>query len=86
VRLHVVRPERPIPLDPDYFLGRIDGATLVALGYRDAWRYLASRDDDDVALGPRATRMSDGGPGIGFRVRLGGPATIDGIEGPLRRH
>jgi hypothetical protein len=84
VRLHVIRPEPPIPLDPDYFLGRIDGATLVALGYRDAWRYLASRGDHGVALGPEATRMRDGGPGVGFRVRLGGNATIDGIEGPLR--
>jgi hypothetical protein len=83
VRLHVIRPELPIPLDPDYFLGRIDGETLVAIGYRDAWRYLRSRSPEGVALGPQATRMGDGGPGVGFRVRLAGRATIDGVEGPL---
>ena len=83
VRLHVIRPELPIPLDPDYFLGRVDGETLVALGYRDAWRYLESRDPDGVALGPEATRMRDAGPGVGFRVRLAGRATIGGVEGPL---
>lgn len=83
VRLHVIRPELPIPLDPDYFLGRIDGETLVAIGYRDAWRYLESRSPEGVELGPRATRMDDGGPGVGFRVRLGGVATIAGVEGPL---
>ncbi len=83
VRLHVIRPELPIPLDPDYFLGRIDGETLVAIGYRDAWRYLESRTPEGVELGPQATRMGDGGPGVGFRVRLAGRATIDGVEGPL---
>lgn len=84
IRLHVIRPELPIPLDPDYFLGRIDGGTLVALGYRDAWRYLDSHDPAGVPLGPEATRMSDGGPGVGFRERLAGLATINGIEGLLQ--
>lgn len=84
IRLHVIRPERPIPLDPDYFLGRIDGATLVALGYRDAWRYLDSRDPAGVALGPHATRMRDGGPGVGFRERYAERATIDDTEGLLQ--
>ena len=83
VRVHVIRPEMPIPLDPDYFLGRIDGATLVALGYRDAWRYLESSRAEGVALGPQATRMRDGGPGLGFHWRISGPATIDGVDGPL---
>lgn len=84
VRLHVIRPELPIPLDPDYFLGRIDGATLVALGYRDAWRYLDSHDPAGVPLGPQATRMSDGGPGVGFRERYAAAARIRGTEGPLQ--
>ena len=84
VRLHVIRPELPIPLDPDYFLGRIDGATLIAIGYRDAWRYLDARDEAGVPLGPEATRMRDGGPGVGFRERLEGPASIDGIDGLLQ--
>jgi predicted acylesterase/phospholipase RssA len=84
VRLHVIRPDIPIPLDPDYYLGRIDAATLIALGYRAAWSYLDSYDPAGVPLGPESTRMSDGGPGIGFRERLAGSATIDGVEGPLQ--
>jgi predicted acylesterase/phospholipase RssA len=40
MRLHVIKPRSPIPLDPDYFLGRVDGAALVDMGYQDAWRYL----------------------------------------------
>ena len=85
VRLHVIRPRRPIPLDPDYLLGRIDGETLVALGYHDAWRYLMAPPAGGVELSPEATRMDDGGPGVGFRVRLDGPATIAGVRGPRWR-
>ena len=83
IRLHVIRPELPIPLDPDYFLGRIDAGTLVALGYRDAWRYLDARDPLGVPLGPQAPRMPKEGPGVGFRERHAAPATIDGIDGLL---
>lgn len=83
IRLHVIRPEIPIPLDPDYYLGRIDAGTLVALGYQAAWRYLDSRDPDGVAPGPDSTRMSDSEPGVGFRERITGRATIDGVDGPL---
>ena len=45
IRLHVIKPEHPLPLDPDYFLGRIDGATLIEMGYRDACAYLAGRTE-----------------------------------------
>jgi len=83
VRLHVIRPDVPIPLDPDYLLGRIDAATLVGLGYRAACRYLDARDPEGVALDESATRMRDGGPGLGFRERAAGAARIDGVEGPL---
>src|SRR6266851_1976214 len=42
IRVHVIRPEYPLPLDPDYYKGHIDGATLVDRGYRDAASYLAT--------------------------------------------
>ena len=38
--LHVVKPDLPLPLDPDFVAGRISAEALVAMGYRDAWRYL----------------------------------------------
>jgi hypothetical protein len=83
VRLHVIRPDVPIPLDPDYLLGRIDAATLVGLGYRAACRYLDVHDPAGVSLDETATRMRDGGPGLGFRERAHGAATIDGVAGAL---
>jgi predicted acylesterase/phospholipase RssA len=72
IRLHVVRPRYPLPLDPDLLLGRIDAATLIAMGHRDACDYLAARTADGVELGPQATRMEDPRPGVGFRATLAG--------------
>jgi predicted patatin/cPLA2 family phospholipase len=72
IRLHVVRPRQPLPLDPDFFFGRVDAATLVAMGHRDACEYLDRPRPDGVALGPEATRMDDPRPGIGFRETLSG--------------
>lgn len=72
IRLHVIRPRVPLPLDPDYFLGRVDAATLVAMGHRDACLYLDSRTEAGVALDESATRMDDPHPGVGFRETLRG--------------
>ncbi|MCP9488684.1 MAG: patatin-like phospholipase family protein [Solirubrobacteraceae bacterium MAG38_C4-C5] len=74
VIVHVVKPHHPIPLDPAFFLGRIDAATLVAMGYRDARRYLATMDGDrGVGLTPEATRMEEPGVRVFWRERYSGP-------------
>ena len=57
VRLHVIKPQHPIPLDPAYYLGRIDAATLIDLGYQDACRYL---DEPGARVGPLGTRRHAG--------------------------
>jgi predicted acylesterase/phospholipase RssA len=71
-RLHVIRPRMPLPLDPDFFFGRVDAATLIAMGYRDAAAYLDAPHEHGVAADASATRMLDPVPGIAFRERLGG--------------
>ncbi|MEX0789564.1 MAG: patatin-like phospholipase family protein [Actinomycetota bacterium] len=80
IRLHVIRPEFPLPLDPDYFLGRIDGKTLVGMGYRDAKRYLAERVPDGLPPGPGTTRMKIPPPGIAFRETMSGPFTLGSTD------
>jgi predicted acylesterase/phospholipase RssA len=75
IRLHVIRPRMPLPLDPDFFLGRIDAATLIAMGHRDACHYLAGFSPDGVPLDPAATRMDDPRAGVGFRETLAGDGT-----------
>jgi predicted acylesterase/phospholipase RssA len=72
IRLHVIHPRAPLPLDSDFFFGRVDAATLIAMGHRDACEYLAGRSPDGVELGPGATRMEDPRPGVGFRETLAG--------------
>ena len=71
-RLHVIRPRVPLPLDPDFFFGRVDASTLIAMGYRDAAAYLDAPHADGVAADAAATRMEDPVPGVAFRERLSG--------------
>ncbi len=40
VKVHVIKPRYPLPLDPDFFLGRISASTLIEMGYADACWYL----------------------------------------------
>jgi predicted acylesterase/phospholipase RssA len=71
--LHVVKPEFPIPLDPDFFLGRIDARSLTAMGYRDARRYLDTRTDAGVPRDWTATKMRDPGRAVAFVEHWRGP-------------
>ncbi|MDB5072170.1 MAG: patatin [Candidatus Eremiobacteraeota bacterium] len=76
VRVHVLRPQRPIPLDPDFFLGRVTGATLVDMGYADASQYLDAVPPEGTPLTPAATAMTDNLPGIAFREVMHGYFTL----------
>ena len=72
VRLHVIKPDYPLPLDPDFYAGRIDAATLIERGYGDAVRYIESAAPDGVPFEPEATRMRDTTQGIAFREMMAG--------------
>lgn len=72
IRLHLVRPQWPLPLDPDYFLGRIDAATLIAMGYADAKTYIATMRPEGLPWTPEVTRMNDPKLGIAFREVMSG--------------
>ncbi|HVL26147.1 MAG TPA: patatin-like phospholipase family protein [Thermomicrobiales bacterium] len=72
VRLHVIRPEHPLPLDPAYYAGHIDGATLIAMGYADAMAYLDDMSGDGLPLQPEVTRMETSEAGLMFRETLSG--------------
>ena len=85
VRLHVIKPQFPLPLDPDFYLGRIDAATLINLGYADAVRYLNSMSPDGVPLNPEATKMNETTTGIGFRETMAGGFSL-GETDPRRGH
>jgi len=72
VKLHVIKPEYPLPLDPDFFFNRIDASALVSMGYSDAGEYLANKKETGISWTPSATRMKDSVPGIAFREKMEG--------------
>jgi hypothetical protein len=78
VRLHVIKPEYPLPLDPAYFTGQIDAATLIALGYADARRYLDSPAPLTAPWQPGVTQMREAPPGAAVRLVLSGSFTGSG--------
>ncbi len=80
VALHVIKPEYPLPLDPDLYMGRIDSAALIAMGYADTKSYLSSRTDTGVGFLPEVTQMNSSTPGISFRETMAGYFSLDETE------
>ncbi|MFJ4208745.1 patatin-like phospholipase family protein [Paenarthrobacter sp. NPDC089675] len=74
--LHVIRPAHPLPLDPEFYLGRVDADTLIAMGYRDARAYLDVMTPAGLAKDSNCTAMSEPAPGVRFNDTLRGE--IDG--------
>jgi len=72
VRLHLIRPDHPLPLDSDLYLGKVDHATLITMGYRDARRYLETMSDEGLPLEPEITQMTPRKPGITFKEKMAG--------------
>ena len=84
VVLHVIRPDYPLPLDPDLFLDRIDHATLIDMGYADARRYLARMTPEGEKPSYRVTQMTEPRLGLRFRATMSGDFALgatDPIEG-----
>lgn len=70
--LHVVKPENPLPLDPEFYLNRIDADTLIGMGYRDARSYLKGMTAEGLPKDPSCTAMAEPPAGIRFTERFGG--------------
>ncbi|MFJ5955580.1 patatin-like phospholipase family protein [Paenarthrobacter sp. NPDC092416] len=70
--LHVVRPEHPLPLDPEFYLGRIDADTLIGMGYRDARAYLDAMTPTGLAKDAACTAMTEPAAGVRFNDTLRG--------------
>jgi len=81
IRLHLIRPDHPLPLDPDYYLGHIDGSTLVAMGYADTVAYLDGMTEAGLPYVPELTRMAATERGLTFREEMRGTLTL-GEEDP----
>jgi hypothetical protein len=78
--LHFIKPEYPLPLDPELYLGRTDAATLIDTGYSDAKKYLDDMRETGVAATPQTTRMFDPAPGITFRESMSGGFSLGATD------
>jgi len=85
IRLHVIKPEEALPLDPDLYLGRITPGTLIAMGYADARRYLAHHTDEGLPFEPEATQMNEAKTGLTFRETMTGGFAL-GETDPRKGH
>jgi hypothetical protein len=66
VRVRVLKPQYPLPLDPDLLLGHIDTRSLINLGYAETKAQL-QLPAQNVLPDYRATLMEE--PGISFQYR-----------------
>lgn len=80
VRLHLIRPEYPLPLDPDLYTGGIDTATLVDMGYADASRYLSAMKYEGLPFSATVTQMKRAGASVSFRETMSGPFSFESID------
>jgi predicted acylesterase/phospholipase RssA len=80
IKIHLIRPDFPLPLDPDFYLGRIDAATLIAMGYADACKYLKNIKPEGLPLQPEITKMNEPTLGITFRETMAGGFVLNEID------
>jgi predicted acylesterase/phospholipase RssA len=76
IRLHVIRPQYPLPYDTDLYLGRVDSATLIDLGYADATAYLATHRESGSPLEPSVLQMLEPTRDVAFRETMAGPFAL----------
>ncbi|MFP2925992.1 patatin-like phospholipase family protein [Pyxidicoccus sp. 3LG] len=80
IAVHLIKPERPLPLDPDFYAGHITAASLIDMGYSDAWRYLAVAGDRGLPLTPEMTQMTEPTADLTFRETMSGPLALGATD------
>jgi|GEM_PF-241511 len=86
IAVHLIKPERPLALDPDLYAGRATAAALIDMGYSDTWRYLDVCGSGGLPLTPEMTRTTEPSPDLTFVESLTGLFTLgvtDPTEGAL---
>ncbi len=81
--IHVIKPEYALPLDPAFFLKKIDADTLINMGYADTKFYLQQSKPLDFAEYNSATVMRNYKATLHFRQQFYGVAKLQGIQQKL---
>lgn len=80
IKLFVIKPEYPLPLDPDLFLGKVDTRSLINMGYADAKRCLATLPAEGVQMNHTTTGMREPGRRLNFRGTFEGTLSWQGVK------
>jgi predicted acylesterase/phospholipase RssA len=84
VKLHLIKPKYPLPLDPDFFLGKINADTLINMGYAAAKENLAAKKDFDWNQITSCTAMENAGMVLHFRQRFFGTVPLNNEKKKLQ--
>jgi predicted acylesterase/phospholipase RssA len=80
IKLFVIKPEFPLPLDPDLFFGKVDTRSLINMGYADAKRCLATMPAEGVPMNHTTTAMREPGLRLNFRGTFEGTLSWQGVK------
>jgi predicted acylesterase/phospholipase RssA len=78
--LHVIKPEYPLPLDPDFYFGRISSGVLIDEGYAAARRLLDTMSPQGIPWTPDATVMKEPGASVTFSEMMSGPFSLEDTD------
>lgn len=86
ISVHIVKPDYPLPLDPDFFFKKIDATTLINMGYADTKTYLANKHPFDFKDATQATLMKYPVTTLHFRQRFEGCISLLGTKMQIVLH
>lgn len=72
IKLHLIKPATPLPLDPDLYTGHVTHQQLVDMGSLDADFYLTHKTQEGVPFEPHITVMTEATLGIQFKETMAG--------------
>ena len=72
IRLFVIKPSYPLPLDPDLFFNKVNARELINMGYEDAKSYLSKVNPSGEKMDREATKNKKPGDTLSFRAVFSG--------------
>ena len=72
IKLFVIKPSYPLPLDPDLFFNKVNARELINMGYEDAKSYLSQASPSGERMDRDATKNNEPGDILSFRAVFSG--------------
>ena len=76
IEVHIIKPEYPLPLDPQLFLGQISVDTLINMGYAETKNYMTNKKPFDFSNIPVSSLMKEADSTLHFCQQFSGSVSI----------